>query len=297
MPALIQALANHGFSAEAVATTGPATAGALAARAATAGSEIVFACGGDGTVHEVLQGLVGTETALGIVPMGTANALARNLRLSLDPLLAAAQQASAAPVRIAVGQVLYESPCGIAQQERSRRYFTVMAGAGPDGALVYSLLTSQKSAMGRAAYYAHAGRLFFTRSFRPFRVTYRLRGSMTWQDEPAVSVIAARIDNLGGIFSRLTPGGSLHADTLRLFLARPPASASLPSWFVFGQLGIHRANPWLRTLDVAELRCESSADKPIHAQADGEWIGRLPISVSLAPAALSVLVPFAIPPS
>jgi YegS/Rv2252/BmrU family lipid kinase len=288
MPALIQTLAEQGVSAEAIETTGPGTAGSIAALAAAEGSEIVFACGGDGTVHEVLQGLVGTTAALGIVPIGTANALARNLKISRDPIQAVKQQANANPTRIAVGQVCYGSDSHTEQ----RRYFTVMAGAGPDGALVYSLLTGQKSAMGRIAYYAHAARLFLTRSFPPFRVTYRLRGSNTWQEERAVSVMAARIDDLGGIFSRLTPGSSLHADTLRLFLIRPPAPVSLPSWFVFGQLGLHRASPWLKTLDVEEFHCEPlHQGNPIHAQVDGEWIGTLPTSVSLVPAALSLLIP------
>ena len=167
-----------------------------------------------------------------------------------------------------------------------------MAGAGPDGALVYSLLTGQKSSIGRTAYYAHAARLFVTRRFRPFHVTYRLPGSHIWATESAVSVMAARIPDLGGIFSRLTPGSSLHAGDLRLVLMRPPAPISLPSWFVFGQLGINKVNPWLRTLDVEEFRCEPLDQvSPIHAQVDGEWIGHLPLSVTLVPDALSILVP------
>ena len=124
------------------------------------------------------------------------------------------------------------------------------------------------------------------------RVSYRLQGSEQWHDEIVVSIMAARISNLGGIFSRLTPGASLHSNTLRLFLVRPPAPISLPSWFLFGQLGMHRTNPWLRTLDVEEFRCELlRPDNPIHAQADGEWIGSLPVSVSLIPDALSLLIP------
>jgi diacylglycerol kinase family enzyme len=292
MPALIQVLADRGVEAEAIETTGPGTAGALAAIAAAAGGDIVFAFGGDGTVHEVLQGLVGAETALGIIPIGTANALARNLKISGDPVRAAAQQASAEAGRIAVGQVSYTNSRGTARGDPCRRFFTVMAGAGPDGALVYSMLSGEKSAMGRTAYYAHAAQLFLTKSFPPFQVTYRLQGSQTWNEERAVSVMASRIPDLGGIFSRLTPGSSLHAETLRLFLIRPPAPVSLPSWFVFGQLGIHGANPWLTTLDVEEFRCEPPHQAtPTHAQADGEWIGTLPVSVSLVPSALSLLIP------
>jgi diacylglycerol kinase family enzyme len=291
MPTLIRTLGHHGVHAVALETPGPAIAGILAARAAASGSNLVFACGGDGTVHEVLQGLVGTTSTLGIVPIGTANALARNLRISRDPIRAVVQQADAASVRIAVGQVSYASSPGNVQSTPARRYFTVMAGAGPDGALVYSLLTAQKSAIGRAAYYAHAARLFVTRTFPSFRVSYRLQGSEIWQDDTAVSVMAARIDDLGGIFSRLTPGCSLHAGTLRLFLVRPPATLALPAWFAFGQLGMHHANPWLRTLDVEQFRCMPSHHGVVtHAQVDGEWIGTLPFEVCLVPDALSIVV-------
>lgn len=289
MPALVQVLADHGLTSESAPTTGPGTADTLASQAAASGTDIVFACGGDGTVREVLQGLVGTATALGIVPIGTANALARNLVISLDPIQAVAQQASVSPTRIAVGHISYTNA---SSNVPSTRYFTVIAGAGPDGALVHSLLTGQKSSMGRTAYYLHAARLFVTRRFPPFRVSYRLQGSEQWHDEIVVSIMAARISNLGGIFSRLTPGASLYSSSLRLFLVRPPAPISLPSWFLFGQLGMHRTNPRLRMLDVAELRCEPlHPHQPVHAQVDGEWIGSLPVSVKLIPDALSLLIP------
>jgi diacylglycerol kinase family enzyme len=73
---------------------------------------------------------------------------------------------------------------------------------------------------------------------------------------------------------------------------RPPAALSLPSWFVFGQLGIHRANPWLRTLDVEEFRCApGDVATATHAQVDGEWIGTLPFEVCLVPDALSIVTP------
>jgi YegS/Rv2252/BmrU family lipid kinase len=303
---LIETLRDHGIEVEAAETSGPGDAADLAAIAAASGNEVVFACGGDGTVHEVLQGLVGTSAALGVIPMGTANALARNLGISRDPVEAAAQLAMAETIRIPVGEVSYSRP--FKRQARhaadgsgaddKRRYFTVMAGAGPDGALVYSLLASQKSAMGRSAYYAHAARLFVSRPLPPFRVAYRLAGSDLWKEEIAVSAIAARIGDLGGIFGRLTPGGVLHGETLRLFIVRPPGRVSLPAWFVFSQFGAHGLNPWLRVLDVEKFRCEPlSHGRQIHAEADGEWIGSLPVSVRLIPDALSLLAPGAQPRS
>jgi diacylglycerol kinase (ATP) len=71
-------------------TTGPGDAKALAREAAEAGAELVLSVGGDGTANEAAQGLLGSPTALGIVPVGSGNGLARCLRIPLDPARALA---------------------------------------------------------------------------------------------------------------------------------------------------------------------------------------------------------------
>ncbi|MBB5057983.1 diacylglycerol kinase family enzyme [Granulicella aggregans] len=293
IPAMIRVLEAQGIVAGFVETTGPNTAASLAANALSEGADTVVACGGDGTVHEVLQGVVGTSAALGVVPIGTANALARNLGLSPDPRRAISQLAGASIARIPVGRVEYSASND--GSELQSRCFAVLAGAGPDGALVYSLLAG-KAALGRTAYYAHAARLFMTRPFPPFRISYRSTGSDSWQEDRAVNAMCARVGDLGGLFSKLTHGSSLYSTSLRLSYLRPPGRLSLPSWFVSGQLGIHSRNPWLRTIEVDEFRCEPIGEAAnVHAQVDGEWIGRLPISVRLIPDALSFLIPTSVP--
>src|SRR2546423_9115528 len=68
------------------------------------GVDTIVACGGDGTVHDVLQGLTGKEAAVGIIPLGTANALAHDLRLPISPERAARALLTATPRRIAIGE-------------------------------------------------------------------------------------------------------------------------------------------------------------------------------------------------
>ena len=70
------------------------------------GCDAILACGGDGTVHEVLQRMVGTDAALGVVPLGTANALAANLGLGRSPAKAVRKLLTALPVRVPVGKSL-----------------------------------------------------------------------------------------------------------------------------------------------------------------------------------------------
>jgi diacylglycerol kinase family enzyme len=145
------ALTALGHRIEVVETTAPGSATSQAQDAARGKPDAIFACGGDGTIHEVLQGIA-SETGepaavLGIIPLGSANALARHLGISLNPLRAALQGINGKRHTIPVGRVTYGDQV---------RYFTVMAGAGPDGALVYDLLASRKSSLGRLAYYLHA---------------------------------------------------------------------------------------------------------------------------------------------
>ena len=268
-------------------TEAPGTAGRQVAEACVGGAEIVFACGGDGTVHEALQGMVWqTRTALGVIPLGTANALARHLQLSLDPVRAALQQLNRETQTIPVGQITYQTPQG-----ECSRYFLVMAGAGPDGALVYKMFTGGKQRLGRLSYYLRAARLFSRTRFGPFTVSAAGTDSAAPMQLEAVSAMAVRVGDLGGLFSPLVRGASLEHPHLRLTLAAPPASLSLPAWFALSWSRLHRWNPHVRTLEVESFTCSSGKASPIQVQADGEWLGHTPMTVRLTPNALRLLMP------
>jgi YegS/Rv2252/BmrU family lipid kinase len=100
-------------------TTAPGDARRFASEAAAAGAEIVLAIGGDGTANEIAWGLLGTSTALGLVPMGSGNGLARTLGIPLKPDRALATLADAVPRAMDVGMI-------------NERPFLNVAGAGFD---------------------------------------------------------------------------------------------------------------------------------------------------------------------
>jgi len=167
-----------------------------------------------------------------------------------------------------------------------------MAGAGPDGMLSHEMLTVHKSVLGRMAYYLHAARIFGTRRFPAFQVGLTDAESGTTETCEAVSVMAVRVSDLGGLFSKLTRrSGSIHQPTLEVILLRPPAFLSLPLWFLSGWLGVHKLNPFLQFANVSSFVCGPLSERPPHFQADGEWIGRIPMAVSLLPNALRILIP------
>src|SRR5918997_1666643 len=118
-----------GLEVEARATAGPNDAARIAAEAARAGATDVVARGGDGTVHEAIQGLVGSGARLLVWPAGTANVLARQLNLPRG-----AEEAA----RVLVGGGSRRITLGAATSERTgeRRYFFMLAGVGLDASVV-----------------------------------------------------------------------------------------------------------------------------------------------------------------
>jgi diacylglycerol kinase (ATP) len=241
-------------------------------------SELVIACGGDGTVHGVVQGLAKSNVALGLLPLGTANALARNLGLPMDPLAALERLLAFVPTRI---------PLGVIETANVRRYFLVMAGCGPDGALAHSLSVKEKARFGRQAYYTHAARLFFTRRWPVFEVEYVVDGHRT--KARAVGLMASRVSDLGGAFSGLTGQASLASARLQVKLLRAPAQISFPAWFGLSRVGL--PNPWLRTVEVDEVHCRPVSSRSVYAQADAEPMGALPITLRVVLDALTLLMP------
>src|SRR5258708_3947142 len=82
-------LRDAGVEAITEATRGQAETAHQTRQAIADGCDTIFACGGDGTIHDVLQGVVGSDVALGIIPLGTANALAHDIGLPLTAVGAA----------------------------------------------------------------------------------------------------------------------------------------------------------------------------------------------------------------
>ena len=283
-------LAGRGCTLRVVETTAEAGSGARLAREAAVRSVAVIACGGDGTVHDVIQGLARTGVPLGVLPLGTANALARNLALPLDPLAALERLLRYEVVTVPLGEITTAT---------GMRWFVVMAGCGPDGALVHALTGEAaarfKARFGRSAYYLQAARLFLTRRWPAFTVEYRMARAMAgagsdageWTTTRAAAVMASRVPDLGGVFSGLTPRAGLLATGLEVYLLRGPAHLAFAAWFTLSRLGL--PNPWLEAVEVEEVRC--SGEGLVYAQADAEPLGGLPVAMRVVPGALCLLMP------
>lgn len=279
-------LRSLGHEVLAIPTTGPGSAGEQARDAIRDGAEVVFACGGDGTVHDVLQGLVeetaNPRAALGMVPLGSANVLARHLGIPLNAERAVEEQIRGERRTISVGKL---------EVGEKEHYFAVMAGAGPDGVLACEQHAAGKARWGRMAYYLRAARIFATHRFAPFVVEY-IEPDGTVRIVEAVSAMAARVGCLGGLFAGLIEcEGPMDGQILHLSLLRPPGLVSLPLWFLTSWLRLRRFNPLLLEVKVRSYACRHLNDGDVCCEADGEWLGSIPMRVSVVHDALTVLAP------
>jgi YegS/Rv2252/BmrU family lipid kinase len=265
--------------------------------AVAAGSDTVFACGGDGTIHDVIQGLAGTPVALAILPFGTANALAHDLRIPLKPSAAAKLAVEGSIRRVPLGRIEYEDFHG----KPASRYFTVAAGVGVDAHLFYKLTAALKNRSGMAAYYLKALQLVATYNMRRFDVEYvNENGSNHRQRASLTELLAARIRFFGNVLRELVPGASLDCGDLRVVMCRT-ASRHAYLQYVAGTLIGRRWN--INGIDVvssSEIVCklpendgQENKDDRIYVEADGELLGRLPARMTMQPDALSLVVPAA----
>jgi len=252
------------------------------------GCDVVFACGGDGTIHDVLQGLVGTDIALGIIPLGTANTLAHDLGIPRSPVGAAKMALRSQPKRIAVGVVEYKNNDG----QSVVKYFTVALGIGMDAHLFYKLNPGVKRRLGVSAYYAMAWHLWFSRRIEYFVATCDHRP----EQYLLTQLLAVRIRNFGGVLRELAPGASLDRNDLRLVLCQTHKRLAFLSYVFRGMLGANWRVSGIELLNGSEVTCDypsSSVDRKnkIYIEADGELLGTLPAKVTVRPNALTLLVP------
>lgn len=283
-----------------VPTRAAGTAGEQAREAVAAGCDTVLACGGDGTVHEILPGVAGSEAALGVIPLGTGNGLANDLGTSHDVAQAARQLLGAERRRIALGRVEFQDRAG----RPAQRYFTVGAGAGGDARMLYEAGHQAKGRHGMLAYYLAVARQLATYPLSPFEVEYRESGSGERRVVEVSQALAIRIRDFGGIVRKVAPGAGLERDDFQLLLVRTARRMAFVRYIVQTFLDrprrvrgvemVHATEATFRELPPDDPRRAAWPRRPpcvIYTEADGEVLGRLPLKLSMVPAALHLLVP------
>ena len=286
--AALDALTSAGAEVEHLTINGPGSGSALARDAIARGCDAVIVCGGDGTVHEVMQALVGTNVALGVIPMGTANALAADLGLKTSPERAIRRLLNARPVRVPVGRIFYRSPEG---DERCK-YFTVAAGIGADALLMARMDPVRKRKWGYLLYVFEAVRIWATHPFPLFRVELTRTGDGEPRVVEASQLLAVRVRSFGGLLGTLAPGASLHSNSLCLVAFKTRSRFQYLRFLlaVVGQLQTFSRD--VELLNAQAVDClPAHGSSEVYVEADGDVLGQLPARLEIAPEMLTLLIP------
>jgi diacylglycerol kinase family enzyme len=275
---VLAALAAGGHIVSAKPTPGPGSATSVAREAVAAGADLILAFGGDGTINEVAEGIIGSPVPLAVIPGGTANVLACELRLSGKPEMVAKHVRDWKPRRIGTGRVR----CAGA----SPRHFLAMAGIGLDAHIVYHLSAEAKKRWGKLAYWA-GGFSQLTRELEEFDV--EVNGAVY----RCSFALVTKVKNYGGdlqIARRVT----ILDDEFEIVLFAGRDSTRYLKYFT----GV-AVNQLDNMSGVTILRGRRACLRPtngdrVHVQIDGEYAGPLPCEVRTAPDALTLLAPASI---
>jgi YegS/Rv2252/BmrU family lipid kinase len=291
---ILAVLRAAGVEAEAFETGAPGSATTLAKRAVEAGCDTVLACGGDGTVHEAAQSLVGTEVALGVIPLGTANALAADLGLAGKPARAAAKLLQAEPVRVSVGRIHYQDIAGHA----GARYFLVAAGIGADALLMARLDARLKRKLGYILYLIEAWRIWATSSFPLFEAELPADGNGGGRVLDVSQLLAVRVRSFGGVLRELAPGASLRNGNLNLLAFKTQSRFRYLRFLLAALAGRQKSTAAVEMIETPSIECRPRPEsrETLFVEADGEVLGTLPVRLEVVPHSLSLLIPPGVQP-
>jgi len=267
---LASLLREAGPSVTVLPTQHPNHATQLAREAVALGCDLVIAHGGDGTVNEVLQALVSTQTVLGFWPGGTANVLATELDF---------------PVRVGevVDRILAGKVRPVTVGKANDRYFLLMAGVGLDAAVAGSVDPVLKRRLGKGAFAVSALKFVWNWNLQPFRV------QMNGAEVVGRFVVAGNGHSYGGGF-QLTPLASLDDPELDICVFSSGSRLDYLKYATASIFGSHRQMPGVIYQKVRRVRITADGRAAVPVQLDGEVTGTLPLQLEAIPDGVKLLV-------
>lgn len=251
-------------------TRGPKEATLLARQAAARGDVAVFAWGGDGTIREVVEGILGSPVMLGVLPGGTFNVVAQAVGVPRTPAEAAAALARASPSARDVG-LIENTP------------FLMQATAGLDAFIMHHARADMKARFGMAGVVFDAFRVFLRYRFRPFEVEV---------DGEVFLVTGAAFVNMTEYAGRyhFVPGGRWDDGVGHALLYKGRTHLQAVRFAIGIALGRHHLRPEVTIRRAAALTIRASPG--LYLQTDGDpWTGSLPATCRLSPDRIQVLIP------
>ena len=232
--------------------------------------------GGDGTVNEAAEGIIHTQVPLAVLPAGTANVLAMEMKLGSHLLDAAKRLGQCEPHRISVGHV----SC---QEGRVSRHFLLMAGVGLDAQIVYQVSLPLKARIGKMAYWL-AGWRILGRRLAEFDVEVEGR------KQACSFALMSKVRNYGGDFE-IARSVSLFDNRFELVLFEGRSSLRYLKYLAGLVLNRVEGMTGVSVTRIRKAKVLASNDSRVYVQVDGEFAGSLPAEIRIVPDAITLLVP------
>jgi len=266
-------LEKKGFAVEVLRTEAGGHARHIAAGSLKRKPRLLIAAGGDGTINEVINGIVWSDTPLAVLPLGTTNVLAKELNIPEDIYGALEIAVTSGPRKVSLGVV--ETGSG---KERASRFFCLMAGIGLDGKTVYDVSASIKKISGKAAYILSGIQNIL--GYSPERLSFIVDG----KEYSGYSAVISKAAKYGGHF-KVAPDASLLDPSLFVCLFEGGRRRDLFRYAVGVIRGKHLTYRDVVYLRASEIEVMGNA----HIQVDGDYLGLTPAKVSTAKDALMLV--------
>jgi diacylglycerol kinase (ATP) len=235
--------------------------------------ETVFTLGGDGTAMEVVGALVGRDRAVGILPGGTGNQIARHLGTSLDISTAARQLVRGIEQRMDLGKLI------------DGRRFALTAGFGLDAAMMHGASPALKKRLGVGAYLLSSTRALFRNAKHQVRAVV---DGAVYERECGMAMIANVPSLLNGL---IATGPDVSTTDGLLDLCLFTANTPLEAFDVVRRCTIKDFRPHRNLLFVRGREISLETLPPSVAQVDGELIPPGRLDAIAEPGAARLLTP------
>jgi len=246
---------------------------ALARQAAAEKPDAVVALGGDGTQHYVLNGIMGSDVPLGIIPCGSGNDLAKGLGIPVQARAAAEVLCAANTRRVDLGQV-------------GETVFSCIAGAGFDSVVTRYANERVHRLKGSWAYGWSIFRSLENYRPEPLEIVSDVQ---RFSGDVIFAVVGNNVSYGGGL--HLTPRARLDDGLLDVCIVPYIGKWELLRWVPSAYRGQHLRHPRIIYFQTPEVSLSSSSRLELFG--DGEFIQELPATIKIVPRALPIIVPVA----
>ena len=253
---------------ELVKTHAPLDATRLAREAVDLGFDMVVAVGGDGTLNEVINGVVGSDIIVGLIPFGITNVFALEVGIPRDPF-------------DAIDVLLHGKPRKIDIGKANDRYFILMVGAGLDGVAVNNFPFKLKWFLGKLSYLV-TGMYYYFSKYKPARMEITVDGKKYY----GYQIMVNNVSLYGGKF-KIAPRATIFDGYLDVCIfTRSGFFDDLR--YVWSVLNSNHYK-WSDVLILKGKRISIKGDSYFHV--DSEPMGKLPVDIEVVPHSIKIILP------